>query len=512
MKVKDKEAKARYLKRLEVARNCVNSNPFETPAEQNAAIQRAKDDVVYCVQRYFPHYATSPSADFQIFFANKVKKDQIIKAFAEWGRGLAKSVWCDVIIPFWLWLNDEAHYMVLVGQNEAAASQLLGDLQAEFEANPQIIADFGEQKSLGSWEYGSWQTRGCPERGLKPFMARSRGIKQPVRGLRIGSQRPDLIVIDDVETEEISRNPKRQDEYANWIISALLKTMDGPIRRMLYANNRFAERMIQTILQKKNPTWWVSHVKAYDKVTYVPAWPEKYGPNYYREIEADGILEAHAEYRGEPMVKGKNFKKEMITWDKLPRLDHFKAIVGHWDIAYAGNEKSDFNAVRIWGLCKDNLFWYIQCFCKQTKMAEAVEYIAIVQKSLPPSVTILWQFESQFWNGEVQRTIDEVFKVHQVTISMLKVGSRGHKFTKIMTMLPRYQNNRIRFNRKMENDADTVVGNNQLFCIEVGYTTKDDAPDADEQAIATLEKYIYVDSDDDDSYRSGSMEPNHERI
>lgn len=511
MKVREKEAQARYLKRIEIARSCVNSNPFETKEEQNAAIERAKSHIVSCVNRYFPHYATSPSADFQIYFANKVKKDQIIKAFAEWGRGLAKSVWCDIIIPFWLWLNDQAHYMVLVGQNNDVACQLLDDLQAEFESNPQILADFGEQKVLGAWETGAWQTKGCPQRGLKPFIARARGVRQPVRGLRIGSQRPNLIVIDDIETEASAKNPKMQDAIANWIKSALLKTMDGEIRRMLFANNRFAPRMVQTVLQKEQPKWWVSHIKAYNKVTYEPAWWQKYSPQYYKEIEADGILEAWAEYLMEPHVKGKIFTENQFVWDKLPRLDHFKAIVGHWDIAYAGNESSDFNAVRIWGLCKNNLFWYIQGFCKQTKMAAAVNYIAEVHKQTRNVAVINWQLESQFWNDEVNRVIREVSVANSVDLSILKVAPVGNKYNRMLTMQPRYQNNRIRFNKNMQADNDTIVGNAQVMGLEPGYSTKDDAPDADQNAIAALEKYIYVGTESDE-ITQGRMEHNHERI
>ena len=53
----------------------------------------------YLVETYLPHYATADCADFQIAHANKVMNDPIYKGYAEWGRGLAKSVWNDVIIP-----------------------------------------------------------------------------------------------------------------------------------------------------------------------------------------------------------------------------------------------------------------------------------------------------------------------------------------------------------------------------------------------------------------------------
>lgn len=513
MRRHDKIALEAYQKKIELIRAVSHINPNETIEEQKEAIEKARKDVACCVARYFPHYATSPSACFHIQFANKVKKDRVIKAFAQWGRGLAKSVWCDVIIPFWLWINDEAHYMVLVGQEKDKASQLLDDLKAEFEANPQIIKDFGEQKLEGSWETGKWQTKGSPAHSLKSFKARARGMAQEVRGLRIGNQRPDLCIVDDVETRELIKNPKRQDEYVKWIETALIPTMDGPIRRLLYANNRFAPRMIQTELQKNHPAWYVHHIPAYDKATFAPTWKEKYHPNYYRDLSNEiGIIALQQEYLQEPVIEGKIFTPAQITWDNLPRLNHLRTIVGHWDIAYAGNSKSDYNAVRIWGLCKNNLFWYIRSFVKQTKMREAVAYICDVQKNLPPSVIIHWQYESQFWNDEVERTIREVAKEHGVNLLIRKVDTpRTKKFDRMLTMQPRYQNNRIRYNEAMKADNDTQTGLAQLYALEPGYSTNDDAPDADEQCIAFLEKHIESPSNNS-NYQTGKMKPNHERL
>lgn len=513
MKRNDKIIREQYLKRLEIIRAANHVNPNESRQEQQEAIERARRDVAYMVTRYFPHYATSPSAKFQIQFANKVKREQTIKAFAQWGRGLAKSVWCDVLIPFWLWINDEAHYFVLVGQNLDKGKQLLGDIQAEFEANPQIIKDFGEQKLEGNWEMGDFKTRGCREFGLRPFIGKAAGIGQSVRGFRIGAQRPDLCVVDDIETRETARNPKRQDEYVKWVKEDLVPTMDGPLRRLLYANNRFAPRMIQTELQALQPDWHVSHVSAYDKATYEPAWPEKYHKDYYREIESEiGRLSALAEYVQEPHVKGKIFTEDQIIWDKPPKLNHYRFIVGHWDIAYAGNSSSDFNAVRIWGLDKNNIFWYIQSFVKQTKMAEAVQYMCDVQKNLPPTVTIHWQYESQFWNDEVDRTIREISEKTGVRLLIRKVDTpRTKKYDRILTMQPRYQNNRIRYNIAMKGDGDTQEGLNQLYGIEPGYNSHDDAPDADEQCINELEKYIESPATSG-KMMTARMNPNYERL
>ncbi|WP_051959981.1 hypothetical protein [Sphingobacterium sp. ML3W] len=508
MKAADKKAKERYLRKLELVRKSGKVNPFETEEERKAAIQRAKDDPEFCVQRFFPHYATSECAPFQIEYAWLVANDPNFTGFAKWGRGLAKSVWNNVIIPFWLWLREGEMYFVLVGVSESRAVRLLEDLRAEFEGNPQIIADFGEQKKFGSWEDSLWITS-------SGFIAQAVGFGQSCRGIRVGTQRPKHYNLDDLETKETIKNEKRQKEMVEWVEGELLPSMDGDFERLCFSNNWFAPVMFLRMLADLHPDWIVHEVKAYNPITYEPAWTSKYTPQYYRKKEKRmGVLVALAEYNHEAKMTGKDFKSEWIVWDKMPNLNHFKIIVGHWDVAYAGTETSDYNAIRIWGLCKDNLFWYIQGYVKKSKMAPAVEYMCDVQSTLPSTVIIHWQFESQFWNDEVQRVLKEVQKEKKVRLNISKIDTpRGKKYDRIKRMVPRYQNNRIRYNIRMKSDNDTQVGLHLLYGIEPNYTTKDDAPDADDQAQEVLEKHIPInDEEESDQIICGSMEPNNERI
>lgn len=85
MKKQDKQAIARYRKKLELARSHSNVNPFETMLEQREAIALSKRSFKACVERYFPHYATAEVPDFHIDFAKKVAQNKAFKGFAQWG-------------------------------------------------------------------------------------------------------------------------------------------------------------------------------------------------------------------------------------------------------------------------------------------------------------------------------------------------------------------------------------------------------------------------------------------
>lgn len=492
-----------YLKRLEIARNAVSVDPFESLADQMNRIHRAQQDVVYMVETYLPHYATAKCANFQKEFALLVANDPLFKGFTEWGRGLAKSVWDDIIIPLWLWIRGEEVFLCIMSDSKERAEELLYDVQAELEGNQLLIKDFGEQKNEGDWTIGAFASKD------HKFIGRGFGIKKKVRGVRVGRRRPNLWVIDDLETPDTISNPKRMRRQAEIIERDVIPTMTGDKRRLLYANNRFARVMTQTILQERHPKWKIHQIKAYNKVTYKPAWPSMYSPQFYRQQEEDmGIPAAYAEYNHETKLEGKNFSEEMIQWSPLPAWHEFEMIIVHWDIAYTDNETSDYNAIRAWGV-KDRKFYLIDCLVKQVKMKIACQWMCDFKKQVPEGTNILFQYESQFWNEEVQRNIDEAEDESLVDLNMMKVDTpHTNKLGRMLRMVPYFQNGRIYYNSDLKPHNDTQVGLMQLCAVEEGSSEHDDSPDADQCAISALEKYTTSSRRHDDgkkSWRAGKM-------
>lgn len=494
--VEDKQAKERYLNNLKLIREGAAANPFETPDEKVKRIERCKKDVREFVRYYFSRYATAESADFQVRLANRVAKNKKCFELVRWGRGLAKSVWVDLIIPTWLWARGENIYMVIIGNNLDKAKLLLSDVQAEFEANPRLIHDFGEQKMNGSWENGSFKTRDGR------FIGKALGMGQSPRGLRVGALRPNYLAADDLEDRETVKNPKRQDEIVEWILRDLIPVMDGSTRRYLHPNNDFAPRTIQNQLEKRNPTWHVDTVKAYDKSTHEPVWPEKYSAGYYKEVEQDiGIIAAHAEYLHEALVEGKIFTRELIQWAKPPRIDHFKIITGHWDVAYSG--KNDYNAIKVWGLHGIN-FWQLKAFVRQCKMEDAIRFMYEYERTLPESIIIHWRVEKQFWNDPVQQAIEKIVAEQGRWLNISVVDrSRQHKYDRILSQHPYYQNGRIYYNDNEQASNDMQTGLAQLLAIEPGYSTHDDSPDADQQAIEFLAQFVNYGTGKDSGIETG---------
>ena len=125
-------------------------------------------------------------------------------------------------------------------------------------------------------------------------------------------------------------------------------------------------------------------------------------------------------------------------------------------------------------------------------MKAPLRWMSNFQSKLPASVKIRWQYESQFWNDEVQRTIDEVQEETGVRLNLVKVSIKGKKIDRIMSMVPYYQNNRVHYNKKIKSNNDTQIALAQLKGIEPGYNCHDDYPDGHEACTEELEKYTPV--------------------
>ncbi len=209
------------------------------PAHTPSAIQLRR-----LLRILLPHYLTLRdkvtgealrvihNAPFHNAAAMKVKNTPNLKAVFKWPRGHAKSTHFDIFLPLWLMFQPKRliNFMVVVGKSEDSANRLLADIQAELEYNQRIISDFGEQKSAGTWTEGEFKTQ-----SVNKFLAVGRG--QSPRGLRDRESRPDYIVIDDLDDDELCRNEKRVKDLTDWVKEALFGALDVGRGRFIMVGN-----------------------------------------------------------------------------------------------------------------------------------------------------------------------------------------------------------------------------------------------------------------------------------
>ncbi len=484
MTKQEKKKLAAFMQKMEFIENSNTININESEQATDERITKAKKDYTYFFETYFKHYATDKCGWFHKKAAKMVIKDARLKAVMEWARGLGKSVHWTVGIPIWLWINEQTKFMLLISANADSAKTLLSDVQAEFEANPLLKHDFNPEMQHGSWAEGDFRLKD----GTR-FTARGRG--QKLRGLRYRNQRPDLVVIDDADDDELSQNPARVKKVINWIYKAVMGIGDKGNFRVIIVNNRISNNSILAHFAN-HKKWKHLKVNAIDK-NGEPNWNEKYTKEYYQlQEEETDYYSFQTEFMNNPIVAGEIFKSEDIRWENIDwrTIKNLDRIIGYWDPAYTANKNSDFNSIVIVGF-KGNMIYVIDTFTQQCTPEQAYSQMYEFQKEFDKhNRTIEWWVERQLINQIIDDAINEVAKVKGYYVNIMRDDqTKGNKFSRIINMSFYFQRSFIIFNKLVENKPDMKKGLAMLLAFEIGYKGHDDFPDGLEGAISKAKQF-----------------------
>ena len=377
--------------------------------------------------------------------------------------------------------------MVLVGKSEDNANTLLADIQAELQFNQRYIHDFGEQYNNGSWEEGEFVTKDGTA-----FFARGRG--QSPRGLRYRSHRPDYIVIDDLDDDELCESPARVTRLTNWVKEALFGALDGGRGRFIMVGNLIAKNSVLANICAIDGVH-VSQVNIWDKYGNV-SWAAKWSPEEVRAIEKfQGYRSFQKEYMNNPITEGAVFRNDWIKWGKLPELKKFDELVLYIDPSFKGTTKNDYKAAKLWGKTGSQL-WHIKAFVRQCSVAEMVRWLYdLYEWSLQQGIAIKWYMEANFMQDTI---LDEFRREGDLRGYQLPISAdrrkKPDKFQRVEAISPLWERGFVTYNEAEKDDPDMQAGIEQTLAFEKGMRGHDDAPDADEGAIWYLQRDTRISS------------------
>jgi hypothetical protein len=491
MSKKDKISLDEFIKRIEFVQQNTGADFNFLNEDKESRIKRAKTDYNYFVKTYFPHLAGCDCGDFQIKAANKIKRESRIKAVLKWFRGGAKSTHSNIFIPIWLWLNKEMRFMVLIGPEQTMAKKLLSEIQAEFEGNNLLKHDFGDMVLQGSWAEGDFALNDetC-------FVARGRG--QKLRGLKYKGHRPDYVVMDDIDDDEMCENPERVKKLIKWINKAVMFIGDIGRFRVVISNNLISQISVTAHFSKQKD-WWCNQVDAIDG-NGDPTWHEKYTREYYEELRMADEISFQSEMMHNPQPEGEIFKSAETQYIKMnwATMRNCTSVVAKWDVAFTKNKNSDYNAVSVVGF-KPNKLLVFKAYCRQSLMSEVLEWMYSVDKEAKKhNVVIEWFAERQFWNEPVKDAVELAAKQHGYYLEIVMDDtSQQNKIKRIIKGLASYwQTGKLWFNEYEKESYDMKTGLGQLWAVDYSYSGKDDFPDSLEATVAKGKRMLIADGID----------------
>jgi len=273
---------------------------------------------------YFPNYCTAKPAKFHTKATRRLLANNRWYEVRAWSRELAKSA-RSMMEVLYLALTRQVNNVLLISNSQDNAERLLMPLMINLESNQRIIADYGNQQKPGSWEIGEFTTTGG-------VAFRALGAGQSPRGTRNEAARPDFILVDDIDTDEETRNPERIQKKWEWIEQALIPTVSvsGNYRILFNGNIIARDCCITRAIQKAD---CVDVINIRDK-NGKSTWPEKNSePDIDKILSLISEASSQKEYFNNPVNTGDVFKE--MTWGKVPPLSKFPFLVAYGDPAPA---------------------------------------------------------------------------------------------------------------------------------------------------------------------------------
>ena len=446
----------------------------ETPAQKDRRILRLQGNYAAFCEYYFPHFLTLRdkttgevirtihNAPFHNAAAAKVKGTPNLKAVFMWPRGHAKSTHMDIFVPLWLMFQPKRliNFMVVVGKSEDSATRLLGDIQAELEHNQRIIADFGKQQGNASWQDGEFKAAN----GVK-FLACGRG--QSPRGLRDREARPDYIVIDDLDDDELCRNEKRVHDITDWVKEALFGALDVGRGRFIMVGNLISKNSVLANLTKTKGVH-VSVIKAIDK-NGEPVWREKWTKEEAQEYrDFVGYRAWEKEMMHNPIVDGTIFRADWIRYKKLPRLSKYEMLVCYTDPSFKSTTSNDYKACRLWGKIGKELH-LIDCYVRQDTVSGMVRWLYDLYERTRDTAAVQFFMEANFMQDVI---LDEFeaegnLRGYQLPI-MPDKRKKPDKLQRIEAVSPLWERGFVFYNEKLKESPDMQTGIEQTLALERG--------------------------------------------
>jgi len=300
-----------------------------TPEEKEAFLRKCFGSVSFFVKRFMGHHlgVNVPAFHEEIYGLLRSEKRLIMAA----PRGFAKSYICSIFYPIWAICFKQKKKILIISASEDKAVEFLRAIKTEIESNEIIKAFFGNLAGKGKWTESDLITK-------TGIQVKARGAGGQIRGYR-----PDLIILDDIETEETVATKERLNKLEEWIFKACFNclTPDGQfvwIGTVLTSFALISEHMSRDNgWTKRKYQAYIDGIQDADHCLWKELWSHERLQQQKREV---GSAFFATEFMNDPLSdENAPIKPHHIKWwDELP-VNMIEVI--SVDPAYSEDQNSD---------------------------------------------------------------------------------------------------------------------------------------------------------------------------
>jgi predicted phage terminase large subunit-like protein len=419
-------------------------------------------------------------------------------------------------------LFRERSYVLVVSDTFSQACQFLGDIKRELTGNE----DIQELFELGDVIKDTEDDFIIECKDGHQFRLQARGSGQNLRGLKWSNKRPDLIVCDDMENDELVQNQERRTKLKRWFYGSLIPCLsqDGVIRivgTILHLDSLLESLMPENLLgpsrQKQlikeelreyteaTASWksikYRAHNNDYSKIL----WSDKWSAQSLRDLREDyvrqGLPDVYSqEMLNIPIDEARSFFKRndfhgMTEMDKKKKVNYYITC----DLAITGKQRSDWTVFTVGGMDEDGILHIKNVVRDRLDGMEIVETILSlnniykpimfgiedgqISKSLMPYLNEAMLRRNEIVPLRLMKTSQD--KVTRANSIQARMRAGGVKFDKAADWYMTFEDELMRFPRdKHDDQVDSFAHLGHMVDRMI------DAPTAEEEAEEEYDEFL----------------------
>lgn len=307
---------------------------------------------------FFSHYFRKDSPPFHIQIVKECSNN--LNTAIQAPRGSAKSTvttFLDAVHGICL---KKERFIVIVQNTYAKSAGSLNNIKFEFRYNERLKNDFGIDMEIKDAE-GDTVFR-HPDGFMTRVLCKGADQLGSIRGERFGAYRPTLILIDDLEDDEMVRNPERRNELEKQFNEVLNYAGEsGETRTVVDGTILHDDSLLAKILS-------ADKYKRFKKLFYrartdgVSLWPQKWTVEELADMEAEDPVGFAKEMQGDPSSGSLETirREDFRCWEEKDNgiilYNEKNEVAAKWsfkecraaiavDLAWENNKASDYSAI-----------------------------------------------------------------------------------------------------------------------------------------------------------------------
>jgi len=435
-------------------------------------------------------------------------------------RGHAKSTAGTLAYGLAEVLFRTSRYVLVVSDTETQATMFVSAMAQALSTNEDLIELFGIKKN----DKGKVEFLKTTESDIiveftdgATFRIAAKGAQQSLRGLLWNGLRPDLILIDDLENDELVMNKERREKLKRWFRAALIPMLSrkGKIRYWgtILHMDALLENLMPAAYDKytvdtglkiysinpKKQMWRGIKYKAHNADMSQFLWPTRYPKEYWKEMYIEfagaGTLDLYnQEYLNNPIDETTAYFKRsdflsMAQDDEKKQFHYYVSV----DLAISQEARADYSVFCVAGVDENRTIHLLQVIRDRLDAKEIVDLLLALQRTYEPEAfgiekMMVSQAIGPFLREEMVRqdtylNIVEIShqgkdKPQRARNIQARMRARTCKFNKSADWYPAFEDELLKFPRGMKDDqVDSWAYMGTLLDKMIEAPTKDELED-----------------------------------